>query len=101
MSEPMTDADLVNIRHRVACRYVFRDDATGEMWIDGGALQRVDVKTLLAEVRRMQDMYADLVEAAQDIAACGADPVIVARLDACLARIDGRDPLDLFRPEGA
>ena len=35
-------------------------------------------------------MFADLVEAAQDIVACGADPVIVARLDACLARIDGR-----------
>ena len=32
----------------------------------------------------------DALEAAQDIAACGADPVIVARLDACLARIDGR-----------
>ena len=46
-------------------------------------------------------MFADLVEAAQDIVVCGADPVIVARLDACLARIDGRDPLDLFRPEGA
>ena len=97
----MTENDLAAIEDRVACRYVFRDDATGEMWIDGGALQRVDVETLLAEVRRMQDMYADLVEAAQDIAACGADPVIVARLDACLARIDGRDPLDLFRPEGA
>ena len=55
MPEPMTDDDLVNIRHRVACRYVFRDDATGEMWIDGGALQRVDVETLLAEVRRLRD----------------------------------------------
>jgi len=86
----MTDDDLAAIRGRLACRYVFRDEDTGEMWIDGGALQRVDVETLLAEVRRLQDMYADLVEAAQDIAACGADPVIVARLDACLARIDGR-----------
>ena len=86
----MTENDLAAIEDRVACRYVFRDEDTGEMWIDGGALQRVDVETLLAEVRRLQDMYADLVEAAQDIAACGADPVIVARLDACLARIDGR-----------
>ena len=90
MPEPMTDDDLAAIEDRVACRYVFRDEDTGEMWIDGGALQRVDVETLLAEVRRLQDMYADLVEAAQDIAACGADPVIVARLDACLARLDGR-----------
>ena len=88
----MTENDLAAIEDRVACRYVFRDEDTGEMWIDGGALQRVDVKTLLAEVRRLQDMYADLVEAAQDIVACGADPVIVARLDACLARIDGRVP---------
>ena len=84
MSDPMTDDDL-------------------NRPISGmGMLDLVDeVKNLRAEVRRMQDMYADLVEAAQDIAACGADPVIVARLDACLARIDGRDPLDLFRPEGA
>ena len=65
MSEPMTDDDLV--------------------------YQRWSRNDLLAEVRRMQDMYADLVEAAQDIVACGADPVIVARLDACLARIDARD----------
>ena len=57
-----------------------------------GMLDLVDeVKNLRAEVRRLQDMYADLVEAAQDIVACGADPVIVARLDACLARIDARD----------
>ena len=90
----MTENDLAAIEDRVACRYVFRDEDTGEMWIDGGALQRVDVETLLAEVRRMQDMYADLVEAAQDIAACGADPVIVARLDACLARLDARDEPD-------
>ena len=56
-----------------------------------GMLDLVDeVKNLRAEVRRLQDMYADLVEAAQDIVACGADPVIVARLDACLAQIDGR-----------
>ena len=86
----MTENDLAAIEDRVACRYVFRDEDTGEMWIDWWELQRVDVEALLAEVRRMQDMYADLVEAAQDIAACGADPVIVARLDACLARIDGR-----------
>ena len=55
MSEPMTDDDLVNILDRLACRYVFRDEDTGEMWIDGGALQRVDVEALLAEVRRLQD----------------------------------------------
>ena len=74
MSDPMTDDDL-------------------NRPISGmGMLDLVDeVKNLRAEVRRMQDMYADLVEAAQDIAACGADPVIVARLDACLARIDARD----------
>ena len=56
MSEPMTDDDLVNISHRLACRYVFRDEETGEMWIDGGALQRVDVEALLAEVHRLQDI---------------------------------------------
>ena len=56
MSEPMTDDDLVNILDRVACRYVFRDEDTGEMWIDGGALQRVDVEALLAEVHRLQDI---------------------------------------------
>ena len=75
MSDPMTDDDL-------------------NRPISGmGMLDLVDeVKNLRAEVRRLQDMYADLVEAAQDIVACGADPVIVARLDACLARIDGRVP---------
>jgi len=52
--EPMTDDDLVNISHRLACRYVFRDEDTGEMWIDGGALQRVDIEALLAEVRRLR-----------------------------------------------
>ena len=52
----MTDDDLAAILDRVACRYVFRDEDTGEMWIDGGALQRVDVKTLLAEVHRLQDI---------------------------------------------
>jgi hypothetical protein len=106
VSEPMTDADLVNIRHRVACRYVFRDDATGEMWIDGGALQRVDVETLLAEVRRLQDMYADLVEAARDVCtpvspSTPRGVLAAARLRACLARLDARDPLEVFRPEGA
>ena len=60
MSEPMTDADLDNIRHRVACRYVFRDEDTGEMWIDGGKLQRVDVEALLAEVRRLRARIAQL-----------------------------------------
>ena len=56
VSEPMTDDDLVNISHRLACRYVFRDEDTGEMWIDGGALQRVDVEALLVEVHRLQDI---------------------------------------------
>ena len=55
MSEPMTDDYLVNILDRVACRYVFRDEDTGEMCIDGGALQRVDIEALLAEVHRLQD----------------------------------------------
>ena len=56
MSEPMTDADLVYISHRLACRYVFRDEGTGEIWIDGGLLQRVDIEALLAEVHRLQDI---------------------------------------------
>jgi len=64
MSEPMTDDDLVNISHRLACRYVFRDEETGEMWIDGGALQRVDVEALLAEVHRLRD---GIVEVARDL----------------------------------
>ena len=63
MSEPMTKADLVNISHRLACRYVFRDEDTGEMWIDGGALQRVDVEALLAEVHRLQDGIRTKAEA--------------------------------------
>ena len=50
----MTDDDLAAILDRVACRYVFRDEDTGEMWIDGGALQRVDVEALLAEVDRLR-----------------------------------------------
>ena len=71
MSEPMTDDDLVNILDRVACRYVFRDEDTGEMWIDGGALQRVDVEALLAEVRRLraeQTVMLEALEAAQVLA---------------------------------
>ena len=64
MPEPMTDGDLVNISHRLACRYVFRDEDTGEMWIDGGALQRVDVEALLAEVHRLRD---GIVEVARDL----------------------------------
>ena len=56
MSEPMTDDDLAAILDRLACRYVFRDEDTGEMWIDGGALQRVDIEALLAEVHRLQDI---------------------------------------------
>ena len=63
MPEPMTDGDLVNISHRLACRYVFRDEDTGEMWIDGGALQRVDVEALLAEVHRLQDGIRSKAEA--------------------------------------
>ena len=50
----MTENDLAAIEDRVACRYVFRDEDTGEMWIDGGALQRVDVEALLAEVHRLR-----------------------------------------------
>ena len=63
MSEPMTDADLEAIEDRVACRYVFRDEDTGEMWIDGGALQRVDVEALLAEVHRLQEGIRTKAEA--------------------------------------
>ena len=63
MSEPMTDDDLAAILDRVACRYVFRDEDTGEMWIDGGALQRVDVEALLAEVRRLRDGIRTKAEA--------------------------------------
>ena len=63
MSEPMTDDDLVNISHRLACRYVFRDEDTGEIWIDGGALQRVDIEALLAEVHRLQDGIRTKAEA--------------------------------------
>ena len=61
MSDPMTENDLAAIEDRVACRYVFRDDATGEMWIDGGALQRVDVEALLAEVRRLRAEFQGMV----------------------------------------
>ena len=64
MSEPMTDADLEAIEDRVACRYVFRDEDTGEIWIDGGALQRVDIEALLAEVHRLRD---GIVEVARDL----------------------------------
>ena len=64
MSEPMTDDDLAAILDRLACRYVFRDEDTGEMWIDGGALQRVDVEALLAEVHRLRD---GIVEVARDL----------------------------------
>jgi len=60
----MTDDDLAAILDRVACRYVFRDEDTGEMWIDGGALQRVDVEALLAEVHRLRD---GIVEVARDL----------------------------------
>ena len=59
----MTENDLAAIRHRVACRYVFRDDATGEMWIDGGALQRVDIEALLAEVHRLREGIRSKAEA--------------------------------------
>ena len=51
----MADDDLDEIRHRLAFKYVFRDEDTGEIWIDGGALQRVDIEALLAEVHRLQD----------------------------------------------
>ena len=60
----MTDDDLAAILDRLACRYVFRDEDTGEMWIDGGALQRVDVEALLAEVHRLRD---GIVEVARDL----------------------------------
>ena len=63
MSDPMTDADLAAILDRVACRYVFRDEDTGEMWIDGGALQRVDVEALLAEVHRLREGIRTKAEA--------------------------------------
>ena len=63
MSEPMTDDDLAAILDRLACRYVFRDEDTGEMWIDGGALQRVDIEALLAEVHRLQDGIRTKAEA--------------------------------------
>ena len=63
MSEPLTDDDLAAILDRLACRYVFRDEDTGEMWIDGGALQRVDVEALLVEVRRLQDGIRTKAEA--------------------------------------
>ena len=63
MSEPMTEADLAAILDRLACRYVFRDEDTGEMWIDGGALQRVDIEALLAEVHRLQDGIRTKAEA--------------------------------------
>ena len=88
----MTENDLEAIEARVQLRGTTRAP---------GIREQLDADALLAEVRRLRDMYADLVEAAQDIVACGADPVIVARLDACLARIDGRDRIGLFRPEGA
>jgi len=98
----MTENDLAAIEDRVACRYVFRDEDTGEMWIDGGALQRVDVETLLAEVRRLQDMYADLVEAARDVCTpVRPSEAVLDRLETCLARLDARDPLEVFRPGGA
>ena len=63
MSEPMTEADLVNISHRLAFKYVFRDEETGEIWIDGGALQRVDIEALLAEVDRLQEGIRTKAEA--------------------------------------
>ena len=59
----MTDDDLAEIRHRLAFKYVFRDEDTGEIWIDGGALQRVDIEALLAEVHRLQDGIRSKAEA--------------------------------------
>ena len=64
MSEPMTEDDLEAIEDRLAFKYVFRDEDTGEIWIDGGALQRVDVEALLAEVHRLRD---GIVEVARDL----------------------------------
>jgi len=55
VSEPMTEDDLAAILDRLAFKYVFRDEDTGEIWKDGGALQRVDVEALLAEVDRLQE----------------------------------------------
>ena len=59
----LTDDGLDEILDRLACRYVFRDEYTGEMWIDGGALQRVDIEALLAEVRRLRDGIRTKAEA--------------------------------------
>ena len=64
MSEPMTEDDLAAILDRLAFKYVFRDEDTGEIWIDGGALQRVDIEALLAEVHRLRD---GIVEVARDL----------------------------------
>ena len=64
MSEPMTEDDLEAIEDRLAFKYVFRDEDTGEIWIDGGALQRVDIEALLAEVHRLRD---GIVEVARDL----------------------------------
>ena len=76
MSEPMTDADLdALVRHA-----------------EYGHLEGQDydlIVRLVAEVRRLRDRYADLVEAARDVCTpVRPSEAVEARLRACLARID-------------
>ena len=89
----MTDDDLAAILDRLACRYVFRDEDTGEIWIDGGALQRVDIEALLAEVHRLQEERRGMVaesswdELADEVTEVEADN---ARLRAAIREHDRR-----------
>ena len=61
-----------------------------------------EVCDLEDEVRRLRDGYADLVDAARDVCTpVRPSEAVEARLRACLARIDCRDPLDVFTGGGA
>ena len=47
-------------------------------------------------------VFADLVDAAREVCTpVRPSEAVEARLRACLARIEGADPLDVFRPGGA
>ena len=76
MSEPMTEADLDTL---------FRHAEYGHL--EG---QDYDlIVRLVAEVRRLRDGYADLVEAAREVCTpVRPSEAVEARLRACLARID-------------
>ena len=79
-----------------------RDYLYGHVCAHGSLARSCEVCDLEAEVDRLRDGYADLVDAARDVCTpVRPSEAVEARLRACLARIDVRDPLDVFRPGGA